>query len=148
MTKSAQNCSKLDPVFCFSKFLQLKSILDDFLYKSLITRENHSREKDKFHLKGLKSEDTVLGPKGKFLVIKSWVSKSGVRFLIRSIFDMVILLSPNLQKRTYAQEKILFIGTHWFLSQIHGIRSLFALQAPQGYQNFQRGVVSIPVIRG
>ena len=102
MTKSAQKCSKLDPVFCFSKFLQLKSILDDFLQKSLIARENHSREKDKLCLKGLKSEDTVLGPKGKFLVIKSWVSKSGVRFLIRSIFDMAILLSPNLQKRTYA----------------------------------------------
>ena len=74
------------------------------------------------------------------MVFKSWKSKSVVRFLIRCIFDPAVLLSPNLQKRTYAQENFLFIRTHWFLSQIHGIRSVFAGFATQSYQNFQRGV--------
>ena len=148
MTKSAQNCSKLDPVFCFSKFLQLKSILDHFLQKYLISREKRSREKDNFHFQGLKSEDMVSGQKGKFLVIKSWVSKSGVRFLIRCIFDSAVTFGLDLQKRPYAQENFFIIRTHWFLPQIHGIRSVFASHATQSYQNFQRGVpIMVLVLR-
>ena len=136
MIKSAQICSKLDPVFYFSKFLQLKSILDDFLQKYLISQENRSWEKDNFHFQGLQSEDMVSGRKGKFLVIKSWISKSGVRFLIRCIFDPAVLLSPNLQKRPYAQEKISFLRIHQFLPQVHGVRSDFLVVSPLSYFNF------------
>ena len=41
----------------------------------------------------------VSGQKGKFLVIKSWMTKSGVGFLIRCIFDSAITFGLDLQKR-------------------------------------------------
>ena len=142
MTKSAQNCSKLDPVFCFSKCLQLKSILDDFLQKYLISRENRSREKDNFHFQGLQSEDMVSAQIAKFIVIKSWMSKSGIRFLIRCIFDSAITFGLDFQKRPKAQEKNSFMRIHQFLLQVHGVMSDFLVVSPQSYFNFQRGVVS------
>ena len=140
MTKSAQNCSKLDPIFCFSKFLQLKSILDDFLQKYLISREKRSREKDNFHFQGLKSEDMVSGQKGKFLVIKSWMSKSGVGFLIRCIFDLAVTFGLDLQKRPPQNFELYILGFPLFLPQFPRISSLFLVLAPLSYQNFGRGV--------
>ena len=140
MTKSAQNCSKLDPIFCFSKFLQLKSILDDFLQKYLISREKHSREKDNFHFQGLKSEDMVSGQKGKFLVIKSWMSKCGVGFLIRCIFDSAVTFGLDLQKRPPQNFELYILGFPLFLPQFPRISSLFLVLAPLSYQNFGRGV--------
>ena len=130
MTKSAQNCSKLDPVFCFSKFLQLKSILDDFLQKYLISRENRSREKDNFHFQGLKSEDMVSGQKGKFLVIKSWMSKCGVGFLIRCIFDSAITFGLDLQKRPPRNFELCIFGFPPFLPQFPKIIFHFLTRPP------------------
>ena len=133
MTKSAQNYSKLDPVFCFSKFLQLKSILDNFLQKCLISWENRSREKDNFHFQGLKSEDMVSGRKGKFLVIKSWISKSGVRFLIRCIFDLAITFGLDLQKRPPQNFELCFLRFPPLFPQFPKISSSFLVLAPLSY---------------
>ena len=140
MTKSAEICFKLDPVFCFSKFLQLKSILDDFLQKYQISQEKHSREKDNFHFQGLKSEDMVSGRKGKFLVIKSWVSKSGVRFLIRCIFYSAVTFGLDLQKRPPWNFELCFLGFPPFLPQFPKISCPFLVIAPLRYQCFSRGV--------
>ena len=49
--------------------------------------------------KVLWSEDIILGLKAKFLVIKSWLSKSGVRFMIWPIFEHFEPFGTNLQKR-------------------------------------------------